>query len=139
MSNPLKVELFSPAWILLARGFLEQKVAELGHALDGVRFEICEVLTDPPAHLAEPGTNRVSWNLRFDGPSVRVATGEIDCAFKMVGDYQTIRPRARIVYSENPEALAATREGAPAGLPEIPKPLQAMLVEVHDFLARRTI
>jgi hypothetical protein len=133
-----KVELFSPAWIELARGFLENKVAEAGHALDGVRFEICEVLTDPPAHLAEPGTKRVSWNVRFDGPSVRVRAGEIDCAFKMVADYRTVLPKARIVYGENPEALAAMREQAPAELPEVPKPLQAMLVEAHDFLARRT-
>ncbi|MBS0421064.1 MAG: hypothetical protein JSR66_25365 [Proteobacteria bacterium] len=138
-SDGQKFELFSPEWIQFAKRHLEQRVAEAGERLEGIRFEICEVLTDPPAHLARGGSNRLSWNLVFNGPTVQVSMGEIDCALKIVGDYQKVLPSARTLYGDSPEALAANRERLTRlGVPAIPGPLRPVLLDLHDVMARRT-
>lgn len=134
-----KVELFSPQWLELARDFLTARIKEVKEPLDGLDFAICEVLTDPPAHLAHPGTNRVAWHVIFKGRHVEVGSGEIDCPFKMVSDYQTVLPRAKTVYSENPEAFEARKEDRPADLPEVPPEIQPLLVEMHDYQATRLL
>jgi hypothetical protein len=135
-----KVELGSPEWLEIAREFLTARAAQLGEQLDGVNFAICEVLTDPPAHLANGAPNQVAWQFRFDGPRVDVRFGDAtDVDFRQVADYQTILPFARIVYSDNPEELAASRErrkGKEA--PALPAVLAPTLLDMHDHLARRT-
>jgi hypothetical protein len=135
-----QVELFSREWLALAREFLELQVAAAGDRLDGVTFSVCEVLTNPPSHLALPGTDTVSWHVIFLGPTVDVGFGEIDATFKNVGDYEGTRPIAKTVYGDRPDVLEERRKKrAEAGLPDVPEVLQPMMIAVHDHLARRTL
>jgi hypothetical protein len=135
-----KVELVSPAWVELARRYLEKELAAAGPALDGVRFEICEVLTEAPEHLAEPGTNKVSWHIIIDGSTVDVDFGEVDALFRGERDYDDVLPIAKTVYAEHPEVLAELRaQRSAASMPNVPDALQPILVGLHDFLARRTM
>src|SRR5262245_24124354 len=130
----------SPAWVELARSYLEKELATAGASLEGIRFEICEVLTKPPAHLAEPGTDQVSWHIIIDGPTAHVDFGEVDARFGGQRDYDDVLPIAKTVYAEHPEVLAELRaQRAAANIPDVPEALQPILVALHDFLARRTL
>jgi hypothetical protein len=120
---------------------LEDTVARLGDEMQGVKFAICEVLTNPPAHLAPNGEDFISWHFVFDGPKVTVERGRIaDADMTAEADYATILPAARTVYSENPEALEASRKRrAEAGTVALPPQLAPALAGLHDHLARRTL
>ncbi len=135
-----KVELGSTEWLQAAREYLESRIAELGDALNGVKFSLCEVLTDPPAHLLHDGATQLAWQFRFDGKSVAVLPGDsADVDYRQVADYQSILPMARIVYSEDPAALAASRERRKDdNAPALPMVLAPTLLAMHDHLARLT-
>ena len=58
-TDTTKYEFGSEAWVSLARDYL---VAAVGDAdLEGIRFSFCEVYTDPPAYLLEPGESTTGW------------------------------------------------------------------------------
>jgi hypothetical protein len=132
-----KVEFASQAWIDVARGALEEIVAEQG--TPGARFSLCEVFTNAPTSIAPSGT--AAWHFYVDGTTVVVGNGEVDDAdLKIRTDYQGILPRARQHYtpevlaeraSEPPEAGFDSVEGDMSLVPEY-------LVELHNRLAVRT-
>lgn len=144
---PAKVEFGSPAWIDLARQFLEETIPPLGEALDGIEFTICEVFTNAPRHIAGDD-GRVAWHVVIDGPTVKVGDGKIENAdYFSKSDYQSVLPIARTVYSDNPgsyeviqaERAAAIERGERAATAEIPLALAGPIRELHDHLARNTV
>jgi hypothetical protein len=153
-----KVELGSAEWVQLAGKFLEERVASLGNALDGVSWSACQVLKNAPAHLSSDGSGQAAWWYSIDGPTVRFGEGILKSADKTVeGDYQTILPMARVVYDSSPGSEAQrqadqaaikrltsqsspdgnTAQAAAAG-PAMPDQLRQTLLELHDYLAVRT-
>ncbi|HMG42053.1 MAG TPA: hypothetical protein VK611_12025 [Acidimicrobiales bacterium] len=141
-----QVEFAGDEWFDLFRRRLHEVIPAMGSALEGVTFSICEIATDPPEHLADPGTNRVAWWFRIDGPTVEVGRGaRDDVANRSEGDYSAVLTAARTVYADDPRTLdkqrrrrsSAVRRGRATPL-VVPPELEETLLELHDFLARRT-
>jgi len=136
MNTTAKVDFASAAWVDAAREVLEDLVAT--HSQPGLKFSVCEVFTDSPAHVAPSGT--AAWYLFVDGKSVTVGMGERDDVdLRMGGDYQSALPGARTVYT--PEYLAEREKQEPD--PDAPQPniqgdpsiLPPWIVELHNRLA----
>ena len=128
-----KVEFATSAWIDIARGALEEIVAEQGKT--GVRFSLCEVFTNAPASIDPTGI--VAWHFYVDGNTVAVSSGEVDDAdVKIRTDYQAVLPQARQFYT--PEILAERATEAPgAGFDSVQGDMSLVpeyLVELHNRL-----
>jgi hypothetical protein len=144
--NMGKVEFGSSEWLEIADRYLNETVPSQGRELEGVKWTLCEIVDDAPQHLTAEGVSYIAWWYEFDGASVRFGPGILDEADATIrGDYQTILPMARTVYSDNPELLAQRRkerqEAAERGeVPalNIPERLAPVLVGLHDYLARHT-
>jgi hypothetical protein len=154
-----KVELGSAEWISLAGNFLQEVVPPLAEQLNDVKWSVCQVLTDPPAHLANTDSGKVAWWYNFEGAQVTTGSGFLDGADTiMEGDYRRVLPMARIVYSESAEMTARRQadherinvgsqsaseapagDAAAPGKVPIPAPLRPTLLELHDHLARHTL
>ena len=143
-----KAEFAGREWVALAREYLEKRVAQAGDKLDGVDFALCEVFTDPPAHLLRGDDNRVAWWVRISGSNVEVGDREIDIERKLTVDYQEVLPFAKTVYEGNPEAQAAAQErmrqrvesgAADRSFLEMPQAVTETLGPIHDHLARLTL
>ncbi len=145
-------EFGSPAWldvlgglILGAIGRTEQARQHAG--LPPLTFSMCEVFTDPPAHLGGAG-ERIAWHCVVENGHVLFETREADAvAYKIVADYQTILPIARLDTDASPEGAdkmaAMFQAGIAAGKVKTigarvddggPPPLDG----VHNAIARLT-
>lgn len=143
-----RVELGSPEWIALAGQYLTERVGTLPEDPD-VTFSLCEVFTDPPAHL-DDGGGEVAWWLSISGRTASFGTGRRDDVDHVAEvDYQTCLPYARLVYDlEDPEIAsmlqqrAEAREAAAAEdgrqLVVVPPELTDLLRGLHNALAPRT-
>lgn len=133
-----KVEFASPQWLDIAREYLTEQVAHRATSLDGVRFAICESVTDAPSHLT--GATTITWHMVFDGPTFRVGFGAIaDADIESQSRYEEVLSAARTVYAEHPELLEASRaQRRDDDVPGLPPPLGEMLLGLHDHLARHT-
>ena len=131
---PEKVPFASVEWVDIARGVLEELVADYGET--GKSFSVCEAFTDAPEGLAGPDATVAVWHFRIEDKTVTVGEGEIDGADMSVRlPYAEVLPIAKLVYT--PELLKERQAGSPQpepGAPEIP----AYLVELHNRLAVRT-
>ena len=139
-----KVELASPQWLKLAEGYLQEAIPALGDAVAGVRFSMCEVFTDAPAHLAD-ADGKAAWWFAIEGSSVTVGRGaRDDVDIRGEVDYAATLPNARLVYDEAvlAERAAARKAAAPEGPPNafdaLPAAVRSCLTDLHNFLAPQT-
>ena len=142
-----KAEFASQEWVELAREYLEPRAAEAADSIRGVDFELCEVFTDPPAHLLRGDPDRVAWYIRIQNGRLEVGDGEIETKLKLTVDYQETLPRAKTIYEGNPAAAAAAQERRQKRIEsgeldpawnEIPEVVNRVLGNLHDHLARLT-
>lgn len=133
-----KVPFVSPAWVDIARGVLEELVAE--HGADGTSYSVCEAFAEAPREIAD-ADGFAAWHFYVDGKSVRVAVGRVDDAdIQIQATWELALPSARLVYT--PE-LIAQRTANPPQRPPDPNEkvtgdmsgLPAYLGELHNRLA----
>lgn len=142
------LEFCSAEWVAHAGDYLRQAAAEAKADLAGVSVAFNEVFTDAPKHLGPDEHGRIGWYMRIAGGEVEVARGILtDADFRIIGDYETIVPLARLVYAGNPEnAEKAARlgaEGAKAGKIRREGDQRALagldwMMGLHDEMAVRT-
>lgn len=146
----MRHELASPAWLAAKRQVILDCLAACGpagHDISGLSFSICEVSTDPPAHLGSPDA-RVGWHCRVrDGKLVAFEGREaVDVDYRMVSDYASMRqmgafeingdPERQAEYAAMTKALYEEGKIAIHGLmPRLPRPFAAW----HDAVARQTL
>ena len=146
MNDEIRYEFSSAEWVAVARQHLQE--ASRDADLSGVSFTFNEVFTDAPAHLGTDAEGRIGWYVRVQDGGVEVERGILDDAdIRIVADYQTVLPLARMVFAGN-EALAAeagrkVAEATAAGKMRREGDDQAMaghawMGGLHDALARRT-
>ena len=81
-----------------------------GAEMTDVRWSVCEVFTDVPAHLAQTSEGKAAWHCRVRGREIDFGLGEIDDAeLKIVADYATALPLAHAVLAD-PEVQARVNE-----------------------------
>ena len=139
----------SEPWVTEAAATLATAVAHHASGLQDLgAFTFCEVAHNPPVHLHVGAA--LAWHARFEGPTVRVATGELaaeECDLKIEGDHSLMSNLARLQYQgRNPTLVAAARERLMkrgrwqlhGALPQHAV-LGAVLGTLHDALAARTL
>ncbi|MEZ5376617.1 MAG: phytanoyl-CoA dioxygenase family protein [Acidimicrobiales bacterium] len=143
---PHQLEFLSDDWIAAARDFFERAQSDGRLAAVGP-FAVCERFDNAPLHLAL-ADDRATWFVRFDGSSVEVGRGVDDQADLLVeGDYQAALAAAQWVGIGSTAARAAMwREvshlhGSEAlrVSGELRPEVDALLVQLHDTLGRRTV
>ncbi len=143
MSDP--VEFASAEWVDAIREAIVERFAAVD--LAGVEVSFCEEFTDPPAHLRQPGEDRIGWYLRVHDGQLEVGRGVLEVSdARVVADYASTLPLARIVYADGPSSAAEAAKLAAAankqgklrfeGDQRVLARLPMLLV--HDDLARRT-
>ena len=146
MNDETRYEFSSAEWVAVARQHLQE--AAQGVDLSGVSFTFNEVFTDAPAHLGTDDEGRIGWYVRVQDDRIEVERGILDEAdLRIVADYQTVLPLARMVFAGN-EALAAEAGRKVAAATAAGKMRwegddqttagQAWMGGLHDALARRT-
>ncbi len=99
-----KYEFASPEWVDYAREWVEKALGDAD--LEGVDIEFCEEFTDAPAHLAgESGST--GWHMVIKDGKATVGHGVIKARTKIVADYQTILPLARMITDPSDEKQVA--------------------------------
>jgi hypothetical protein len=102
----MSYEFASPGWTAFMHGMITANVARLGAEADGLRWSICEVFTDPPAHLSPSGAP-IAWFCRVVGDQVTFGDGEIDDAeMKVTVDYAAVLPLGRYDTAGDPDRAA---------------------------------
>ena len=99
-----KYEFASPEWVAYAREWVENALVDTD--LEGVDIEFCEEFTDPPAHLAGD-SGSTGWHMVIKDGKATVGHGVIDARTKIVADYQTILPLARMIADPTDEKKVA--------------------------------
>ena len=138
-----KFEFASPGWFKFLHQTIEQLVRG---AEDDLRWSICEVFNDVPEHLSQAPDRTASWHCRIRGSDVKFGQGEIqDADFKVVADYQTVLPLARLVLANDPAAEALVAEVSEKGAADGKLRFEgdrearpASLEGLHDAMARVT-
>ncbi len=139
------LEFASPEQVDVIREAIEERFAAVD--LSGVEVTFCEEFTDSPDHLREPGEERVGWYLRVRDGQVEVGRRVVDIAdARVVADYATTLPLARIVYGDDRQGAAKAAklaaEASTAGRMRFEGDRRALarlpMALVHDDMARRT-
>jgi hypothetical protein len=130
-----KLTFASQEWVDVARGVLEEIVAEHGEI--GRSFAVCEVFTDAPMGLVGPDPTTAAWHYRIVDMTVTVGVGAIDDADQSVTiDYEQVLAIARMVYT--PEIVEKARDKRRRDL-DMSKPMPPeYLVELHNRMAAIT-
>jgi hypothetical protein len=149
-----RVEFVSTAWIDEARRFLTKRVTPVADQLAGLRFTLAERYTNAPPHLEWP-SDVAGFQVTIDDGRVDVvngppsATGDtIDLLIE--GDYNATLPLAwtpfggdrSIQYRANREYAQLAGFKAPTmtgDLASVDPTIGAVLGDLHDHLARRTV
>ena len=141
-----RVEFLSEEWFAAARGFLSGRSDNLG---SDVSYGECFVYSDPPAHLtADRGG--AGYTLRIRDGQIDLTPGESDDVdYKEMADYnQALALACTVVDGRGDRWTRARREfdhryGPDARSTKGVRPsdgaLRALLDEMHDHLARRTV
>ena len=116
MAKTEKLEFCSAAWVAHAGEYLHRVVAETKADLTHANVAFNEVFTGAPPHLEPDDEGRIGWYLRIADGRLEVARGVlVEADFRIVGDYNTVVPLARMVFAGNPDLAAeAARLGAAA-------------------------
>jgi len=144
-----RVEFASSAWLDAARAYLEAGVAAHAASLAGCHLRVCEVYTDPPAHLGYGG-EPAAFHLCIDDGVVTVGVGEIDDVdMKAQADYTKAAAAVSAVWEQLPARRARVvreldhREGGPVfaikGRIDQSSPAAQVIAGLHDHMARRTL
>lgn len=146
MNDEARYEFSSAEWVAVARQHLQDAARNMD--LSGVSFAFNEVFTDASEHLGTDGEGRIGWYVRVADGSVEVERGILDGAdVRIVADYQTVVPLARMVFAGNEELAAEARRkvaaATAAGKMRREGNDQALarhtwMAGLHDALARRT-
>lgn len=147
MNDETRYEFSSAEWVAVARQHLQEAARDVD--LSGVRLSFNEVFTDAPAHLGTDSEGRIGWYVRVADGRIEVECGILDEAdLRIVADYQTVLPLARMVFAGN-DALAAeagrkVAEATAAGKmrregDDQATAQHAWMAGLHDALARRTV
>jgi hypothetical protein len=108
-------EFASPGWKAFMHGMITANVVRLGADAADLRWSICEVFTDPPAHLSPSGAP-IAWFCKVSGDRVTFGEGEIDDVdVKVIADYAAVLPLGRYDTAGDP-GRAAELAGMSAGL-----------------------
>ena len=109
-----RVEFAGEEWFAELRRLLDIYVAAEPRDL---RFSLCEVFTDVPAHLDRTGDGQVAWHCRISDGKPNFAFGEIEADAKTVVDYQWVLPLARMKLGPDnaAEYQAISQAGAASG------------------------
>ncbi len=145
-------EFGSPAWLATLGGLIlgaigKTALARAKDRMGPLNFSMCEVFTAPPEHLGGQGA-RLAWHCVVKDGALRFETTEADdVAVKIVADYQTILPIARLDTDASPDGAdkmaALFQAGIAAGKATAkgaqiedggPPPLDG----VHNTIARLT-
>ena len=106
-------EFCGASWVDCVRALIGESVAELD--LSGITMSFSEELTDPPAHLLNPGRSTVGWHYRIANGTLSVEGQPMhDADLRMIGDYDTVVVLARLPYADpeiGPLAEAALNAG----------------------------
>ncbi len=103
-----KYEFGSAGWFDALRRAIERLARDAG---EEVRWSVCEVFVDVPAHLAQTPDRKAAWHCRTRGREVAFGLGEIDDAdLKIFADYATALPLARTMLDAGPEIQAKVNE-----------------------------
>jgi hypothetical protein len=140
-----KVELCSDAYLDEAREILTRLSQKYARELGTERFSTCQIYTDAPQHLCMPGQNYVCWYVAVEANKVTI-TRELrdDVDMKLVADYNSGLPRARMVYTDEPDnvarreaetAASAAREERTGSYTHLSPAMMRMLREFHNALA----
>lgn len=131
-----KFEFCSPAWVARAEAILNEDAAELGEALSGHRFSLCEVFTYAPLHLRD-ALARTSWHFVLDDGRIEASVGEHpEADIRVEIDYDTAARYARLVLPtpappvDMPDNMKVT-----GSLKAIAPPVARLLAPLHNRLA----
>ena len=129
----MKVIFASQEWLDLARGVLEDLVAQ--HGEHGTSFSVCEVFTNAPEGMVGPDATRAAWHFCIENKTVTVGEGEIDGADMAVSvDYSNALRMARRVYPAAIGWLAMPIVRLVSRMRGKPVP-PAYLLDLHNRLA----
>jgi hypothetical protein len=99
-------EFASPGWMAFMHGMVCERVARLRVEAPDIGWSICEVFTDPPAHLSPSGAP-LAWHCVVKDGAVTFGDSEIeDVDFKVIVDYATVLPLGRFDTAGDPERAA---------------------------------
>lgn len=134
-----KYEFCSAGWVAQAERILNELAAEMGDALAGHSFCLCEVFTYAPLHLRD-ALARATWHFVLADGRVRAALGERQDADLLIEtDYNTAASYARkivpLAAGEGPPASSIKMVGDPAS---IPPPVGRLLAPLHNRLVAVT-
>ena len=139
-------EFASPEWANYAREWVENALVDAD--LEGVDIEFCEEFTDAPEHLAGD-SGSTGWHMVIKNGKATVGHGVIDARTKIVADYQTILPLARMSTDASDEkqvaeiqkiittAIAEGKFTPPSNM-NTPGTSVPQLAGLHNALAART-
>ena len=142
-----RFEFGSSQWFDLAHRTLESLRPKVLKELDGREFSVCEVYENVPRHLAPDQDGRIAWHFRFRQGALEFGKHEVDDVdFKLVIDYATVVPLAKVHYENDPgaskliqqlsrNAIAAGKMTVKGTTTHAP----ASLARLHDALAERTL
>ena len=136
--NQGKVPFASPAWVDIARGVLEDLVAQ--HGEDGVNYSVCEAFAEAPEEISDD-EGFAAWYFYVEGKSVRVGVGRLtDTDIQIQATWKLSLDGARTVYT--PELRAEWEKNPPQRPPDPNQKIEgdmttlpAYLGELHNRLA----
>jgi hypothetical protein len=136
--EPIQLEFLGPAWLDALLDTVHAAVQQAGATLDGARFSMCEVVTEVPAHLTPRGTTNIAWWLVIDGGQVEAGLGTREgIGYRAEATYEQARAAAKRVLRARTGTQIDRTNGSDR-LSTIPDAVGAVLLELHNQLARRT-
>ncbi len=143
-----RAEMGSDKWLGLVRDHLRRRIAEADERIGDARFSLCEIMTEPPAHLRASG-GVLAWRARLEGRELTVEHGVDEGADVVVrGPYHDVLQFGRAFFGADDggrkrrvrEAAHRTR-GRVTSEARRPAAGAAAFVfaALHDFLVPRTV
>lgn len=142
----MKYEFGSPGWVAFLHGRISERFEAMGPDRETVDWSICEIFSDPPAHLSPDGAP-LAWHCAMQHGTLQFGTGtNADVAVTVRADYDALVPVGRYD-TRGEEARAAELRAMVADLMD----RGAMSVEgsladrdprfadIHDVIARVTV
>lgn len=101
----MKYEFASAGWVAFLHGRISERFEAMGSDRTTVDWSICEIFSDPPAHLSPDGAP-LAWHCSMRNGAFRFGTGIADdVAVTVRADYRALVPVGR--YDTRGEAARA--------------------------------
>jgi hypothetical protein len=89
-------EFGSVGWLAFTHGAIAQMIEAHHEIIDGTSWSMCEVFTDPPAHLSPNGAP-IAWHYYVRGGRLEFGLGDRpDVDYHVSVDYDAVLPVARL-------------------------------------------